>query len=153
MIVINIIVIIVIVIIMIVVVIIMVDKPNKVVQTHIRCKRISNFQFNTKRHDFLRKRFGKKSIPIANVRSCNKATEIQLIAMNCELSPKQQVIQNELVSLKYAHFSHTSRLRGMHHAKEYHFGKNNFKSLSDISFQEKRFKNSEMVLSCIVHAT
>ena len=41
------------------------------------------------------KTFWKKSIPIANVRSCNKGTEIQLIAMNCELSLKQQLIQNE----------------------------------------------------------
>ena len=57
------------------------------------------------------------------------------------------------ISLNTHIFSHTSRLCGMHYAKEYHFGKNNFKSLSDISFQEKRFKNSEMVLSCIVHAT
>jgi uncharacterized protein YxeA len=61
MIVINIIVIIVIVIIMIVVVIIIVDKPNKVVHTHNRCKRISNFQFNKKRHGFSTKRFGKKA--------------------------------------------------------------------------------------------
>ena len=34
---------------MIVVVIMFVDKPNKVVQTHNRCKRISNFQFNNKK--------------------------------------------------------------------------------------------------------
>ena len=72
MIVINIIVIIVIVIIMIVVVIIIFDKPNKVVQTHKRCKRISNFQFNKKRHDFSRKQFGKNASQLQTSEAATK---------------------------------------------------------------------------------
>jgi len=72
MIVINIIVIIVIVIIMIAVVIMFVDKPNKVVHTHKRCKRISNFQFNKKRHAFSTKRFGKNASQLQTSEAATK---------------------------------------------------------------------------------
>jgi hypothetical protein len=52
--------------------IIIVDKPNKVVHTHNRCKRISNFQFNKKRHDFSTKRFGKKASQLQTSEAATK---------------------------------------------------------------------------------
>jgi hypothetical protein len=49
-----------------------VDKPKKVVHTHNRCKRISNFQFNKKRHDFSTKRFGKKASQLQTSEAATK---------------------------------------------------------------------------------
>ena len=57
---------------MIVLKLIIIDKPNKVVQTHKRCKRISNFQFNKKRHDFSRKQFGKNASQLQTSEAATK---------------------------------------------------------------------------------
>ena len=136
---------------MIVLKLIIIDKPKKVVHTHNRCKRISNFQFNKKRHDFSTKRFGKKAFQSQTSEAATK--RLKFSSLQWIVSKVTSYSKWTRISLNTHIFSHTSRLCGMHYAKEYHFCKNNFKSLSDISFQEKRFKNSEMVLSCIVHAT